>query len=154
MRKVLLNLEVPQQLSTQQLFESNTSKMSTTTVVSQNVALPTPKEKALETEMLLQKAESLHTKPLWAQMSRLNPPLPNPKCSVHVWNYDEIRPHLVRAGELITEKQAERRVLMLVNPARGTVFSFSKPEVPTDPFHRSSLHDRHDICRLAAGHAK
>ena len=30
-----------------------------------------------------------------------------------------LRPHLLEAGKLITEKQAERRVLMLVNPARG-----------------------------------
>jgi gentisate 1,2-dioxygenase len=30
-----------------------------------------------------------------------------------------VRPYLVRAGELVKEKDAERRVLMLVNPARG-----------------------------------
>ena len=64
-------------------------------------------------------AGTLHTLPLWRQMARLNPPLPNPTCVPHVWRYDEIRPSLIRAGELVTEKQAERRVLMLVNPARG-----------------------------------
>ena len=68
---------------------------------------------------LLEVAEKVHTKPLWAQMTRLNPPLPNPTCVPHIWRYDEIRPSLLRAGELITENQAERRVLMLVNPARG-----------------------------------
>lgn len=68
---------------------------------------------------LLDNLDSQHTKPLWAQMSRLNPPLPNPRAIPYVWKYDQIRPHLLRAGELITEKQAERRVLMLVNPARG-----------------------------------
>lgn len=62
-----------------------------------------------------------NTSPLWAQMQRLNPPAPNPQTIPHVWNYDEIRPYLVKAGQLITEKQAERRVLMLGNPARGTV---------------------------------
>lgn len=62
-----------------------------------------------------------NTSPLWAQMQKLNPPAPNPQTIPHVWNYDEIRPYLVKAGELITEKQAERRVLMLGNPARGTV---------------------------------
>ena len=72
-----------------------------------------------ETEKLLKTADGLHTKPLWAQMARLNPPLPNPKCTPHVWEYNKIRPSLVRAGELIKEKQAERRVLMLVNPSRG-----------------------------------
>lgn len=73
-----------------------------------------------KTQQLLRQAEDLHTKPLWAQMSRLNPPLPNPKCTPHVWEYAKIRPSLLQAGELITEKQAERRVLMLVNPSRGT----------------------------------
>lgn len=72
-----------------------------------------------ETKKLLSNLEQTNTKPLWAQMTRLNPPLPNPKTVPHIWKYDEIRPHLLRAGELITEKQAERRVLMLVNPARG-----------------------------------
>ncbi len=70
-------------------------------------------------DALLAALESHHTKPLWSQMSKLNPPLPNPTAIPHVWKYDEIRPHLLRAGELITEKQAERRVAMLVNPARG-----------------------------------
>ncbi|KAJ4286515.1 hypothetical protein N0V90_013215 [Kalmusia sp. IMI 367209] len=71
------------------------------------------------TEKLLEAAEEYHTKPLWAQMARLNPPLPNPKCQPHVWDYQKIRPSLLQAGDLITEKQAERRVLMLVNPSRG-----------------------------------
>ena len=58
-------------------------------------------------------------KPLWLQMNRLNPPLPNPKCQPHVWEYEKIRPSLLEAGRTVTEKQAERRVLMLINPARG-----------------------------------
>ena len=69
---------------------------------------------------LIRVAEKQHLKPLWAQMAQLNPPLPNPKCIPHVWEFEKIRPHLLKAGELVTEKQAERRVLMLVNPARGT----------------------------------
>lgn len=70
-------------------------------------------------EQLLQDLENSKTLPLWTQMTRLNPPAPNPKTVPFVWEYGSIRPHLVRAGNLISEKQAERRVLMLVNPARG-----------------------------------
>ena len=70
-------------------------------------------------EILLANLESQHTLPLWAQMNRLNPPLPNPTAVPHLWEYEKIRPHLLQAGELITEKQAERRVAMLINPARG-----------------------------------
>jgi gentisate 1,2-dioxygenase len=89
----------------------------TTTIVTREA--PALRGNQQTTEQLLQDASGLHTKPLWAQMSRLNPPLPNPRCQPHVWEYEKIRPSLLRAGELITEKQAERRVLMLVNPSRG-----------------------------------
>lgn len=73
------------------------------------------------TRRLLSAAEENHTKPLWTQMAKLNPPLPNPKTVPHVWEYKRIRPQLLQAGELVTEKQAERRVLMLTNPARGRI---------------------------------
>lgn len=71
------------------------------------------------TELLLKSLEGSNTLPLWTQMARLNPPEPNPTAVPFVWKYQSIRPSLLRAGELITEKQAERRVLMLINPTRG-----------------------------------
>ncbi|KAJ5662861.1 hypothetical protein N7507_003592 [Penicillium longicatenatum] len=69
-------------------------------------------------EQLLQDLQDSKTLPLWTQMTRLNPPLPNPTAVPFVWEYDSIRPNLLRAGNLISEKQAERRVLMLINPTR------------------------------------
>ncbi|KAF9691812.1 hypothetical protein EKO04_010191 [Ascochyta lentis] len=95
---------------------------STLTTTSQHEVVTQDNKDHAVTE-LLQAAEALNTKPLWAQMSRLNPPLPNPKCQPHVWEYDAIRPKLLQAGELISEKQAERRVLMLVNPSREAPFT-------------------------------
>ena len=74
-------------------------------------------------DRLISDLEATNTLPLWAQMAKLNPPEPNPECIPHVWRYDEIRPNLLRAGDLITEKQAERRVLMLINPNRGKTSS-------------------------------
>ncbi|KAK7413356.1 hypothetical protein QQX98_007733 [Neonectria punicea] len=74
-------------------------------------------------EELLLALESTKTAPLWAQMQRLNPPAPNPQTVPHLWAYDDIRPYLLRAGCLITEKQAERRVLMLANPAREAPYT-------------------------------
>ena len=68
-------------------------------------------------DQLLEDLKSTNTQPLWPQMAKLNSPAPNPKAVPHVWRYDLLRPHLIRAGELVTEKQAERRVLLLVNPA-------------------------------------
>lgn len=97
------------------------SSITTTTSTSTHNPASAAQDVASSTEKLLATAEKCHVKPLWAQMNRLNPPLPNPRCKPHVWEYKTIRPNLLEAGRLITEKQAERRVLMLVNPERGTL---------------------------------
>ena len=68
---------------------------------------------------LVESALKVNTRPLWTQMAKLNPPEPNPKTVPYIWRYDLVRPRLLRAGEVVSEQQAERRVLMLVNPARG-----------------------------------
>lgn len=99
--------------------------------------------------------EKLQTKPLWTQMAKLNPPLPNPSCVPHIWRYDQIRPSLLKAGELVSESQAERGVLMLVNPARGRMrhcnLRFGMIDlIPS----RSPLHNRHYIRRPATGNAQ
>lgn len=70
-------------------------------------------------EQLLIDLEASKTLPLWKQMARLNPPAPSPTTVPNVWKYSTIRPNLERAGNLVPESQAERRVLMLTNPARG-----------------------------------
>lgn len=64
-------------------------------------------------------ASKFHAVPLWPQMVKYNPPRPNPKCVPFIWRYEEVRPYLVRAGDLVKEREAERRLLMLVNPKRG-----------------------------------
>lgn len=109
--------------------------------------------------------DSLHkvnVSPLWAQMARLNPELPNPTCRPFKWDYETIRPYLLEAGRLITEKQAERRVLMLVNPERRKSHSIVGPSKRSDcpcqthspgprqksdraAPNRSTLHHRHPL---------
>jgi gentisate 1,2-dioxygenase len=63
--------------------------------------------------------------PLWTQMSKMVPPRPNPTAVSASWKYAEVRPSLMEAGDIIDAEEAERRVLMLVNPAMGR----SKPSV-------------------------
>lgn len=70
-------------------------------------------------ETLLTDLAQSQTLPLWSQLTRLNPPESNPKTIPFVWKYDSVRPNLLRVAQLVREKQTERRVLMLVNPARG-----------------------------------
>lgn len=56
--------------------------------------------------------------PLWEVLHALVPKEPSPKCVPAFWRYDDIAPYLAEAGRLITAKEAERRVLILENPAR------------------------------------
>ncbi|KAF9887005.1 hypothetical protein FE257_010621 [Aspergillus nanangensis] len=85
--------------------------------------MQTPSDSQDTAEQLLLDLETSNTLPLWQQMARLNPPEPNPLTVPFVWKYQSIRPNLLRAGDLITEKQAERRVLMLINPAREAPYT-------------------------------
>lgn len=57
--------------------------------------------------------------PLWSRMGAMVPPSPNPEAVPAIWKYEEMLPHLESAAKLVPEEQAERRVLMLVNPNMG-----------------------------------
>lgn len=54
--------------------------------------------------------------PLWESLAQLVPPQPRSPARAHRWAYDEARAFLMRAGDLISAEQAERRVLILENP--------------------------------------
>lgn len=60
--------------------------------------------------------DEANTAPLWAVMSKLVTPVPQPRSVPVKWSYSQIRGMLLEAGELITAKEAERRVLILENP--------------------------------------
>jgi gentisate 1,2-dioxygenase len=63
----------------------------------------------------------LNMKPLWERVMRLKPGTP---AQPVIWRWRDVQPYLMRAAELITTKEAERRVLMLENPAlKGTTFA-------------------------------
>jgi gentisate 1,2-dioxygenase len=55
--------------------------------------------------------------PLWEVLKGLVPPEPKPTPKAHIWHYEEVRPYLMEAGALLTAEEAERRVLVLENPA-------------------------------------
>lgn len=55
--------------------------------------------------------------PLWEVMKGLLPPEPTSKAKVHRWRYEAIRPLLIESGHLLTAEEAERRVLVMENPA-------------------------------------
>lgn len=60
--------------------------------------------------------DAVHTAPLWEVLGDLVRPEPRSACVPALWKYQKIRPLIMEAGELITAKEAERRVVVLENP--------------------------------------
>ncbi|MGH8820352.1 MAG: gentisate 1,2-dioxygenase [Rhodoferax sp.] len=54
--------------------------------------------------------------PLWEVLGALVTREPKTPTQPAIWKYKQVRPQVMRAGELITAKEAERRVLVLENP--------------------------------------
>jgi len=54
--------------------------------------------------------------PLWKVLRQALTPEPKSQARPHLWRWKELRPQLLRAGELVSAAEAERRVLMLINP--------------------------------------
>ena len=54
--------------------------------------------------------------PLWEVLHALIPNEPATPCQPALWKYRNIRPYILEAGELITAREAIRRVLVLENP--------------------------------------
>lgn len=56
-------------------------------------------------------------KPLWEVLRGMITSEPRPPEAAVLWHYDEVRPLLLEAAELISVEEADRRVLVLENPA-------------------------------------
>lgn len=54
--------------------------------------------------------------PLWEVLGELVTPAPASRCRPACWRYAEIRSLLLESGDLISAREAERRVLILENP--------------------------------------
>ncbi len=58
-----------------------------------------------------------HLRPLWDIMRRLAARQPSKGGAPIRWSWEDLRAQALRAGELVTAEEAERRVLVLENPA-------------------------------------
>lgn len=68
-------------------------------------------------QKLVESLPPYNVEPLWTVMSAMVPPMPAPKAVPHLWDYQKLRPLLIESGRVVSEHEAERRVLMLINPA-------------------------------------
>ena len=83
--------------------------------------------------------------PLWERLAKLVTQEPDIDAVPYLWDYDALRPVLLESAELISEEEAERRVLILENPglcgqsaATNTLFAGLQLIMPgeTAPPHR------------------
>jgi gentisate 1,2-dioxygenase len=58
-----------------------------------------------------------HLAPLWTRLKSLVPKEPSPQGVAYRWAYADVRPAVLESAEHISAKEAERRVLILENPA-------------------------------------
>ncbi len=102
-------------------------------------------EQAAEREEFYGRLTPGHMAPLWEVLKDLVPPEPKSKAAPHCWHYKDIRPLLLESGALVTAEEAERRVLILENPAlpgqsraTGTIYAGVQLILPgeTAPAHR------------------
>src|SRR5437764_9432049 len=77
----------------------------------------TTPEVTAERKAFYQRIDREHLSPLWEVLGDLVPKTPRTPCVPALWRYVVVRQHLLEAGTLITAKEAERRVLVLENPA-------------------------------------
>ena len=68
-------------------------------------------------QQLYRDMSPLNLTPLWEVLHALVPLQPSSPCIPALWKYEQIKPFLKRAGEVISAEEAVRRVLILENPA-------------------------------------
>ena len=68
--------------------------------------------------------------PLWPSLRNLLPfERPTRKALPAIWHYDDVRPLVIRAGEITPIEKAERRVLILANPGYGSDQPMATPTI-------------------------
>ncbi|OAL55107.1 RmlC-like cupin, partial [Pyrenochaeta sp. DS3sAY3a] len=107
------------------------------------VQLSGPEPKSLE-DQYLATLPPHNVEALWTVLHKLVPPKPNPGAMIATWPYEKIRPTLIESGKIVSAEEAERRVLMLINPeleapcTTDTIYAGLQLVLPneTAPAHR------------------
>jgi gentisate 1,2-dioxygenase len=81
-----------------------------------NARFESSPQEATAREQYYAQLQPLNLSPLWSVLQGLVPVEPVPAAKPWRWSWHDVYPQLLRAGELITAQEAERRVLVLENP--------------------------------------
>jgi len=73
-------------------------------------------ELAAERQAFYDDLKSQSMGPLWAVLGEALTHEPRVRSVPCLWRYADVRPRVLRAGELVSAEEAERRVVMLLNP--------------------------------------
>ena len=79
-----------------------------------------PNDLLQQREELYAALEKQNISCLWRAKGAAQPKAPRVESVPHIWRWRDIRPALALAGDLVTAQEAERRVLMLINPGYTT----------------------------------
>lgn len=106
---------------------------------------PVPPAPQAQREAFYARADTQHLAPLWTRLKALVPAEPTPVGVPYRWAYAALRPHVMESAEHISAKEAERRVMILENPAlkgssqiTGTLYAGLQLIMPGEvaPAHR------------------
>ncbi|MFG3662543.1 cupin domain-containing protein [Streptomyces sp. NPDC047706] len=75
----------------------------------------TPKPDA-STDTVYDELDALHVGALWRHLSNLFPAQPPARALPVHWDYAKLRPYMLRFADSLSIEEAQRRVLMLINP--------------------------------------
>jgi len=78
---------------------------------------PHPVNNVADREAFYKKIDGASMTPLWEVLHNIVTQLPQTQAAPHVWKWEKSYPWLLEAGGLISAMEAERRVLVLENPA-------------------------------------
>src|SRR6266545_811511 len=107
--------------------------------------LVSPRDPESRRDAFYARIDPCHLAPLWTRLKALVPLEPTAGAIAHRWRYDEMRPHVLESAEHISAREAERRVLILENPAlrgasqvTGTLYAGLQLTMPGElaPAHR------------------
>lgn len=83
-------------------------------------------ETSEDRQAFYRRIDAHHLAPLWEVLGALVPREPATTCVPALWRYDVVREFLMESGRLISAREAERRVLVLENPALRGASSITK----------------------------